>query len=280
MFCTARARICYWTLHGWCYVGCSCCPAACGLYSAPLRLAICIRSYRRYRPAMAPSMASDRSPPRIKTSIQPPPISAHPWKSVLRRSQTWQLLIARAITDPVWYFYLFWFPKYLTEACHQSLRSVGETSWVVYLAADVGCLTAGYISSVLIRKGMMPAQARVRLMIGCALLLPLNAAVAVAPNLWATVLISSLITFSHLMWLTSLSGLILDLYSSVLVGTVFGVVAAGSGLGGMVATEFIGFVVVHYSYAPVFTFMSVLHPLALLLILPLQRSSAAFGSTV
>jgi len=219
-------------------------------------------------------------PPRTRAVIQPALRSVHPWKSVLRQRQTWQLLVARAMTDPVWYFYLFWFPKYLTEVCHQSLQSIGETSWVVYLAADVGCLTAGYISSTLIRKGMMPAQARVRLMIGCALLLPLNAAVAVAPNLWAIVLISSLITFGHLMWLTSLSGLILDLYSSVLVGTVFGVVAAGSGLGGMVATEFIGFVVVHYSYAPVFTFMSVLHPLALLLILPLQRSGAAFGSTV
>ncbi|HZQ55232.1 MAG TPA: MFS transporter [Bryobacteraceae bacterium] len=205
--------------------------------------------------------------------LQPASTAAHPWRTVLHRRQTWQLLIARALTDPVWYFYLFWFPKYLTDARHQSLQSIGRTAWVVYLAADIGCLAAGYFSSVLIRKGAIPAEARVRLMAGSAVLLPFSAAVAVAPNLWAAVLIGSLATFGHLAWLTSLSSLILDLYPKELVGTVFGIVAAGSGLGGMLATELIGLAVTHYSYAPVFTAMGVLHPLALLLIWPLRRGS-------
>lgn len=200
--------------------------------------------------------------------------AAHPWRTVLQRRQTWQLLIARAITDPVWYFYLFWFPKYLADARHQSLESIGRTAWVVYLAADIGCLAAGYFSSFLIRKGVIPAHARVRLMAGSAVLLPFSAAVAVAPNLWAAVLIGSLATFGHLAWLTSLSSLILDLYPKEFLGTVFGIIAAGSGLGGMLATELIGLAVTHYSYAPVFTVMGVLHPLALLLIWPLRRGYA------
>src|SRR5579875_34535 len=64
MVCTARTRICYWTLHGWCYFGCGCCPAACGFYCAPHRLAVCVRSYRRHRLAVALSMASGQSPPQ------------------------------------------------------------------------------------------------------------------------------------------------------------------------------------------------------------------------
>jgi ACS family hexuronate transporter-like MFS transporter len=71
-----------------------------------------------------------------------------------------------------------------------------------------------------------------------------------------------------------LSSLILDLYPKQLVGTVFGVVAAGSGLGGMLSTGFIGFSVTHYSYAPVFLAMGIFHPLALLLILPMRRYRA------
>jgi ACS family hexuronate transporter-like MFS transporter len=209
--------------------------------------------------------------PKSEAPVQAEPAIAHPWRAVLRRRQTWQLLIARALTDPVWYFYLFWFPKYLTDSRHESLQSLGRTAWIVYLAADLGCLAAGYFSSVLIRKGVLPAETRVRVMICSAILLPFSALVAVAPGAFSAVLIGSLATFGHLAWLTSLSSLILDLYPKALVGTVFGIVAAGSGLGGIVSTALVGFAVTHYSYSPVFAVMGVLHPLALLLILPLRR---------
>jgi MFS transporter, ACS family, hexuronate transporter len=209
--------------------------------------------------------------PKAALTTESLPAVAHPWKSILHCRPTWQLLIARLLTDPVWYFYLFWFPKYLTDSRHLSLAAVGRTVWVVYLAADLGCLAAGYFSSILIRKGVMPARTRVRLMTISAVLLPFSPLVAVAPSAWAAVFIASLATFGHLSWQTSLSSLILDLYPKRLVGTVFGVVAAGSGLGGMLSTGLVGFSVTHYSYAPVFLAMGVLHPLALLLILPMRR---------
>ncbi len=212
--------------------------------------------------------------PKNETPVEAEPAVARPWRAVLRRRQTWQLLIARSLTDPVWYFYLFWFPKYLTDSRHQSLQSVGKTAWIVYLAADLGCLAAGALASLLIRRGVMPAETRVRLMMFSAILLPFSALVASAPSALSAVLIGSLATFGHLAWLTSLSSLILDLYPKALVGTVFGIVAAGSGLGGMLSTALVGFAVTHYSYNPIFVVMGVLHPLALLLILPLRRSSA------
>lgn len=212
--------------------------------------------------------------PENETPVEAEPAAPRPWRAVLQRKQTWQLLIARFLTDPVWYFYLFWFPKYLTDSRHQSLQSVGRTAWIVYLAADLGCLAAGALASVLIRKGVMPAETRVRLMTFSAILLPFSVLVASAPTALSAVLIGSLATFGHLAWLTSLSSLILDLYPKALVGTVFGIVAAGSGLGGMLSTALVGFAVTHYSYTPVFIVMGVLHPLALLLILPLRRRNA------
>ena len=186
----------------------------------------------------------------------------------------WQLLFARLLTDPVWYFYLFWFPKYLTDSRHLSLTAVSKMAWVVYLAADLGCLAAGYFSAVLIRKGVLPARARVRLMIISALLLPFSPFVAIAPNAWIAIFVASLATFGHLSWQTSLSSLILDLYPKRFVGIVFGIVAAGSGLGGMVSTGLVGFSVTHYSYTPVFAVMGMLHPIALLLIRSIGYHSA------
>ena len=209
--------------------------------------------------------------PKTSVTAEALPRSAHPWRTILHCPQTWRLLIARLLTDPVWYFYLFWFPKYLTDSRHLSLAAVGKTAWVVYLAADLGCLAAGYFSSVLIRKGIMPARTRVRLMVVSALLLPFSPLVAVAPTAWVAVFIASLATFGHLSWQTSLSSLILDLFPKPLVGTVFGIVAAGSGLGGLLSTGLVGFSVTHYSYAPVFLAMGILHPIALFLIVPMRR---------
>jgi ACS family hexuronate transporter-like MFS transporter len=209
-----------------------------------------------------------------KPAAEPGELTAepHPWKAALGRSYTWLLLFARLMTDPVWYFYLFWFPKYLSDSRHLSLAALGRTAWVVYLAADLGALTAGYLSSLLIRRGIIPARARVRVMTASALLLLSSPFVAIAPSAWTAVLIASIATFGHLSWQTSLSSLILDLYPRRLVGTVFGIVAAGSGLGGLLSTGLVGYAVTHYSYAPVFVAMGIFHPLALLLIRPIGRS--------
>lgn len=195
------------------------------------------------------------------------------WGIVLRRRETWQLLLARLFTDPVWYFYLFWFPKYLTDTRHLGLIAVSRIVWVVYLAADLGCLAAGYFSALMIRKGVAPAKTRIRLMTLSVLFLPLSPFVALAPNAGLAVFFASMAAFGHLVWQTSLSSIILDLYPRQFVGLVFGIVAAGSGLGGMLSTGLIGFSVTHYSYTPLFFIMGVVHPLSLLLILPIKRKT-------
>jgi ACS family hexuronate transporter-like MFS transporter len=189
-----------------------------------------------------------------------------PWREILSRRDTWLLLFARLLTDPVWYFLLFWFPKYLNDSRHLSLVETGKIAWIVYLAADLGCLCAGFFSGVLIRKGVSPASSRVRMMTMSAALLPLSPLVAFSPTPLLAVLVAGVAAFGHLSWQTSLSTLIVDLYPKRLMGTVFGLVAAGSGLGGMLSTNLVGHVVTNFSYTPLFMAMGILHPLAWLLI--------------
>jgi ACS family hexuronate transporter-like MFS transporter len=188
------------------------------------------------------------------------------WSYILKRRTTWLLIFGRMLTDPVWYFYLFWFPKYLTDARHLSLAEVGRIAWIVYLAADIGCILGGYLSGVLIRRGVAPAKSRIWVMGLAAVLLPLSPLINIVESPLAAVMIAGVAAFAHLSWQISLSTMIVDLYPKALVGTVFGIVAAGSGLGGILSTELVGRAVSGYSYAPIFIVMGFLHPIAYLMI--------------
>lgn len=188
------------------------------------------------------------------------------WRHILGRKETWLLLVSRMVTDPVWYFYLFWFPKYLNDARHLTLAEVGRIAWVVYLAADIGCIAGGYLSGVLIKRGMAPARSRVWVMAGAAVLLPLSPLINSAASPLMAVGIAAIAAFAHLAWQISIGALIVDIYPKPVVGTVFGLVAAGSGLGGMLSTNLVGQAVTYWSYAPVFIVMGFLHPLAFFLV--------------
>jgi MFS transporter, ACS family, aldohexuronate transporter len=197
--------------------------------------------------------------------------AGNPWREALRSRETWLLTISRLLTDPVWYFYLFWFPKYLGDARGMTLLQVGRIAWIVYLAADVGCILGGLLSGKLIQRGFAPAASRVRVMAIAAILLPLSPLVPRVSSPLLAVMIAATAAFAHLAWQTSLSTLVVDLYPKRIVGTVFGIVAAGSGLGGMISTNLIGRLVTHYSYTPVFIGMGFLHPAAFLLIRTLRK---------
>lgn len=195
------------------------------------------------------------------------------WKRAFSYRETWLLMLSRMLTDPVWYFYLFWFPKYLQDGRGLTLGEVGKRAWVVYLAADIGSILGGLLSDALIRRGRRATPSRVRVMTMAACLLPLSPLVAYAPSAPAALLVASVIAFAHLTWQVTLTALAVDLFPRRSVATVFGIVAAGSGLGGLISTQIVGRLVTAYSYTPVFVLMGLLHPLALLLIRRIKEKS-------
>jgi MFS transporter, ACS family, hexuronate transporter len=210
---------------------------------------------------------------RLVESFAPPEASSpviesewQRWRELLRRKEAWLLMFSRVLTDPVWYFYLFWFPKYLGDARHLSLLEVGKVAWVVYLAADIGCVAGGLLSDRLIRRGVQPLTGRVRVMTAAACLLPLSPLIAFTPSLTLALVVAGIAAFAHLTWQVTMGALIVDLFPSRSVATVFGMIAAGSGLGGLLSTEVVGRLVTSYSYTPVFVLMGMLHPIALLLV--------------
>lgn len=187
-------------------------------------------------------------------------------REVLSRSKTWRLLIARGITDPVWYFYLFWFPKYLLSARHLTLQQMAHVGWLVYLAAGVGTLVGGLFSGWLIRRGTDAALAYRRTMLITAIIIPISPLAALVPSAFMAIAIASLIAFAHMSWLVNLTSTLVELFPANQVGKAAGLVAAGSGFGGMISSEIIAYFVTHQGYTPVFFIMAVLHPIAIVIL--------------
>jgi ACS family hexuronate transporter-like MFS transporter len=188
------------------------------------------------------------------------------WRDVFLCPEALLLLAARTLTDPVWHFVLFWFPKYLTDVHRMPLPELGRVAWIVYLAADIGCVAGGLLSGRLIQRGLRPVEARKWTMTLAAMLIPCSALVPFVDSRAAMFALVSIIALAHMTWIVTLTTLAVDLFPARRLGSLFGVIAAGSGLGGMLFTNLVGRLVTHVSYSPVFMIMGCLHPLALLLI--------------
>jgi ACS family hexuronate transporter-like MFS transporter len=147
-----------------------------------------------------------------------------------------------------------------------SLIRVGELAWIVYFAAGVGTILGGWTSGFLIKRGMSPVAARKRTMLIAALLVPLSPLISFVPAIKWVLGIASLVVLAQLAWQVTLGTLIIDIYPQRRVATVFGIIAAGSGLGGLLSTIAIGHLVSHFSYKPVYIMMAFLHPCALFLL--------------
>ena len=205
-----------------------------------------------------------------KISLAPPPL-----RELVRWKPLWLIMGVLMITDPVWYFYLVWFAKYLQEQRGFTLGDVGKTLWIVFVAADIGCLLAGVLAGALIRRGVAPVKARMRVMACAAAVLALSFVVPFGsggawPLAWASVFACCVMLF-----MACAVALPIDLFPASSLGSVQGLIGMGGSLGGMFSTGLVATVIGAYSYDTVFTSMSFLHPLATVVLLVLLPRFAA-----
>jgi MFS transporter, ACS family, hexuronate transporter len=196
------------------------------------------------------------------------------WWQLLARREIWLLIFGRMLTDPVWYFFQFWFAKYLYDGRGLDQKQLSIT-WVVFLAADIGVLSGGWFSGVLVKRRVAPATSRLRVMLACAALVPLAAVIPSVDSLWVVLAVGMLAVLAHMAWLINLSALVVDIVPKASLGFAFGIVATGSSLGGLMMNKAVGALVTDLSYAPAFHFMALLHPLAWLLLWQLRPRSTA-----
>ncbi len=184
--------------------------------------------------------------------------------ALLHHPALWLLVGCRLLTDPVWHLYLFWFAKYLQEIRGFSLADIGWTLWVVFLAADAGCLLGAFVSRRLVARGVAPVRARLLVMAGCATLVMSG---ALQPTLgqhgaWALAL-GAIAAAAALAWIAMAVTLLVDLVPSASVGRAQGVVGTAGALGGVLSTGLVGWAVTSASYDVVFVASACLHPVVI-----------------
>lgn len=210
-----------------------------------------------YRPATVSPSSSD-IPIAAETPIE------HWWNAFLSRDVL-LLLAIRVLTDPVWQFILFWLPKYLTDVQGQTLEQVGRIGWVPYLAADLGGVLGGLASGILITRGWRPVASRKLIMLLCGVAIPAGALLVTRTHsIGVIVALMAVIAFAEFTWMVTMTALAVDVLPLGRFGRMFGVIAAGSGLGGMLFMQAVGRLVTSYSYTPVFWIIACLHPIALM----------------
>ncbi|MGB7158890.1 MAG: MFS transporter [Tepidisphaeraceae bacterium] len=187
------------------------------------------------------------------------------WGAVLGRSDVWALTLARLITDPLWYFMLFWLVAYLQKARGMT-ESQTKIVWVVFIAADIGILLGGWASGVFIKRGIVPQGSRMLVMLACAAVIPLSPFVNALQGTGAMLSLLMLIALVHQGWVVNLSAIVVDRVPKHLVGTAFGVVAAGSTFGGMLMNEVVKRLAKADRYDFWFVVMAFLHPVAWLIL--------------
>ncbi len=120
-----------------------------------------------------------------------------PWLSLFGHRQTWAFIVGKLMADPVWWFYLYWLPKFLDTKYNVKLAQVAAPIIVVYLIADVGSVGGGWISGALIKRGWTVNRARKTTMLAAALLIVPTALVSRAPSMWAAVIIVGVAAAAH-----------------------------------------------------------------------------------
>ena len=190
-----------------------------------------------------------------------------PWLHLFPHRQMWAFAIGKFLTDPIWWFLLFWLPKFLNTQYGLTLTQLGWPLVIIYNAATVGSIGGGWLAARLIKSGWTVNWARKTTMLVCALgMVPIVFA-AHAANLKVAVALISLAVASHQGWSANLFTLASDMFPRRAVGSAVGIGGFLGAIGGMLIATVTGFVLeITHSYFSVFVIAGSAYLVALLFI--------------
>ncbi|MFZ4748316.1 MAG: MFS transporter [Sphingomonas sp.] len=189
------------------------------------------------------------------------------WEELMRHRQTWAFAIGKFMTDPIWWFFLFWLPDFFGKNYGLDLKTFGPPLIAIYLLADVGSIGGGWLSSKLINRGWSVNAGRKTAMLVCALcVLPVSLAIY-AENLFIAVGIIGLAAAAHQGWSANLFTLASDVMPRRAVGSVVGFGGMMGAVGGMLMAQYVGTMLEGAgSYTPIFLAIGSIYLIALAII--------------
>ncbi len=196
-----------------------------------------------------------------------------PLKALLRSRFLWQFTLSKVFSDPVWYFYTFWFPQYLKVVHGFSLRQIGATAWIPFFTAAIGNLVGGAVFTGLLRLGKgVAATRRIAILVLSALMV---SAVLVGGSRSPAECIAliSIATFGYSGALANLLAIPGDVFATGELASIWGFASMGSGIGAMVFSLVTGWLVERYSFQPVFILFGVLPLISAWIVWTLPKES-------
>jgi ACS family hexuronate transporter-like MFS transporter len=190
------------------------------------------------------------------------------WLQLLKYRQTWAFAIGKFMTDPIWWFYLYWLPKFLDARYGIKLAQVTAPLVAIYLLADVGSVYGGWLSGAFIRRGWsVNAGRKIAMLIAAVIIIPTMFAPA-ATNMWVAVTIVGVAAAAHQWWSANIFTLTSDMFPRFAVGSVVGIGGFFGAVGGVLFQRATGWVLQHNgsNYTPVFLACGFAYVTALLII--------------
>jgi ACS family hexuronate transporter-like MFS transporter len=204
----------------------------------------------------------------IREGVAAPPAGKVRWITLLQYRQTWAYVAGKVLPDPVWWFYLFWLPKFLAQEF--GIRGTAQIAplTTVYLLAGIGSVTGGCASSFLIKRGWTVNRARKSTLGGVAVLMPLVIFAAYTDNAWTAVLLIGMGLALQQAFSTTIFTMASDLFPARALGSVIGIGGAISGIGSILAAEYTGRVLQAHpgNYLPMFVVAGTVYLLCLLMV--------------
>jgi ACS family hexuronate transporter-like MFS transporter len=174
------------------------------------------------------------------------------WSLILKRPETWGIVIGRSLTDPIWWFYVFWLPQYLSDTRGFSLKQIAAFAWIPFVAADLGNFAGGLTSGALIRRGMPLLRARKLICIVSCLPMLAGIPAVLSGNPFSSLALICVALFGYAAWSTMGLTFPSDLFPSAVVASVTGLSGLAAGLTSTLFTLLVGTLVDHFSYFPAF----------------------------
>jgi ACS family hexuronate transporter-like MFS transporter len=213
---------------------------------------------RRVSPAEMAHIRSD--PPE-------PEMEKIPWSSLLRYRQTWAFVVAISLTAPIWWFFLYWLPKFLHQQHGLDLASLGPPLVVIYSMTTVGSIGGGWLSGHLLKRGWSVNASRKTALLICALCVVPVVFAAKASNLWVATLLIGLAAAAHQGWAANLFTLVSDMFPKQAIGSVVGIGSMFGSVAAMGFAQLTGFILqTTGSYWPLFIMAGSAYLLALVIL--------------
>ena len=175
-------------------------------------------------------------------------------------------IMIRFLLDPIFYFYMFWIPKYLSDARGMPLDTIGYITWIPFLALGIANIAGGWFSDITFnRTGSVNLARKLVMGIGAALTVPVVCINSIHSTL-LVVTVMSLAFFAHGLWITGYITSISDVFGNTSTSTIVGLSGTAGAISSLVINPLTGYIVSAFSYTPLWIYAGVMYPLAFLIL--------------